>query len=117
MKKYLGGIVFAALVGVATPALADRINHFEGKPADTLEQAMANFIEYNARLDGILEKTELTAEDLGTIHQLTYALAQMAQIADTPEDLNVAFETADLDGPRKHGEAYIHSTRIIWPEL
>lgn len=124
MNRNWLSLVFVIVLGwTATAAADDPIAHFKGKPAETLAEAVANFSEYNARLAEILEAQELTALDLGAIHELTYTLEialekineELAELADTLEELHVASETADYDGARSHGAAYLETARTVIP--
>jgi hypothetical protein len=102
--------------GFALPALADdRPQHFEGEPAESLEQALANFAEYNARIAAVLEQDELDPTDLGRIHELTYTLENALERIDDEydrleeqlEELHLASEGADTDKARQLGETYL----------
>jgi len=124
MKLFLKAVSLALFLGVCAVVTADgRADHFTGLPADTLEQAAANFSEYNTRLAAILGRNELTAEDMHNIHVLTYTLenalerinAELAVLADTLEELHVASETADYEGAKKHGAAYLNTARKLVP--
>lgn len=52
----------------------ERPDHFKGKPSETLEQAVANFSEYNGKLADLLAKDALSPQDLHQVHELTYTL-------------------------------------------
>jgi hypothetical protein len=102
--------------GFALPVLADdRPQHFAGEPAESLEQALANFAEYNARIAAILEQDELDPTDLGRIHELTYTLENALERIDEEydrleeqlEELHLASEGADTDKARQLGETYL----------
>ena len=84
------------------PASARIISRAE--PAETMEQALANFSEYNARLAALLEQDELTMADLAQIHQLTYTLENaLERINDDLEDLAETLETpASFLRDRRH---------------
>ncbi len=113
-------IAFSASSGVSA---SDRVDHFQGKPAETLEEAVANFSQYNQRLEGLLSKNTLSQDDLFQIHELTYTLenalekinAEFAELADTLEELHVASETGDADGAKRHGDAYLDTARKVIP--
>lgn len=95
----------------------ERVEHFEGEPADTLEEAVANFSEYNSKLRKILIKEEISGEDMFKIHQLTYSIENALQkineeveaMAVSLENLHISSETGDLDGIKKHGAEYTNS--------
>lgn len=122
MRKLIISLSLAGLLPLATPALADdRPDHFKGKPAETLEQALANFSEYNAKLKEILNKQTLTAQDSHQVHELTYTLEnaleriedELENLAETLESLHVASETAATDKVRALGTQYLDKAQQI----
>ncbi|AHK79400.1 hypothetical protein M911_09815 [Ectothiorhodospira haloalkaliphila] len=116
MKKYL---MIAALTAGMTlssgAAWADRVDHFKGKSADTLEQALENFVEYNRKLETALAEGELTPEAVAHIHELTYTLENalermnqdLADLADTLEEVHLASEVNDVERLREEGRKYL----------
>lgn len=108
-------------IGLAMPVNAERLDHYEGKSSETLEQALANFSEYNAKLAAIMEKPELTPVDLNEIHQLTYTLenalekinTDLAELAETLEALHQASETGNVRGTRESGKQYIKDAKAF----
>ena len=126
MKNIL--LVPTLALGLGTALVAhshdhDRYDHFEGEEAATLDAAVANFSAYNTKLAEILERDEVDAEALMTIHQLTYTLEnalekiedELDDLADVLEDLHKASETGDTESARKHGDAYLETARKIIP--
>ena len=93
----------------------DRPDHFKGEPSATLDQAMANFSQYNRQLGEILAKDELGPEDTAKIHELTYTLENaLAKIKDGVEVLeesleavHVSSERFELDVVRAEGARYL----------
>ncbi len=115
-------LLFALAAMALMPAMAqDRPDHFHGKSPETLSQALEYFSEYNAKVAELLAKEELDIHDLVAIHELTYTLensleknrSELAELADMLEDLHVATETADYEGARTHGRAYLEKARIL----
>ena len=115
-------LLFTLAAMALTPAMAqDRPDHFEGKSPETLSQALEYFSEYNAKVAELLAKDELDIHDLAAIHELTYTLEnslektrdELAELAEVLEDLHVATETADYEGARTHGRAYLEKARIL----
>lgn len=126
IRKAIAGVAIVTFVAMgATSAIGDeeRVEHYEGLPAETLDGAVTNFSEYNARLAAVLEKPELTDEDLQTVHELTYTLenalqkinAELDTLAETLEALHLASETDDPEGTKTHGAAYLETARTIVP--
>jgi hypothetical protein len=114
--------LLAAGLLLSLPALAeDRPDHFKGKPADTLKEAVSNFAEYNRKLDKLLKQKTLATKDLHEIHVLTYTLenalekirADLGELAETLEAVHVASENADAEAVRQQGRAYLDTAREV----
>ena len=80
----------AASLLIAVPAFASDSDHFKGHPANTLEQAIANFSEYNNKLDDEIDALE-----------------------DTLEKVHKASERADTNTVRSAGQQYLSNSREI----
>lgn len=120
--KVFNYLAAAALsFGVATMAKADTIEHFKGKPAENLEVAVSNFNRYNQRLETLLKKDSLTADDVTKVHELTYTLEnalakineELNKLADTLEDVHKASEKYDADAVQQHGDTYMEVINTI----
>lgn len=120
MTKHL---MLATTLLFTLPAFADdHYDHFKGEPAKTLEQAVANFSEYNNRLEQVLAG-ELTPEAMNTVHQLTYTLEnaleklddELEDIAERLEKVHKASERAAPEIVKKQGEVYLEKSRTIIP--
>ncbi|MCH8493512.1 MAG: hypothetical protein LAT53_09800 [Idiomarina sp.] len=116
--KYLSvGIV---LMACGTAIGQDRIDHFKGEPAPTLEQALINFVAYNAKLEALLAG-ELQTDDMVEIHQITYTLENalerirqdLADLADTLEEVHVASETMNYEVVREAGTIYLEVSKKL----
>lgn len=113
-------VAVTASLLVAVPAIASDSDHFKGEPANTLEQAIANFSEYNHKLDQVLTE-ELTPETMNEVHQLTYTLENALQkldneideLEETLEKVHKASEHTDPDTVRSAGEKYLTNSRKI----
>lgn len=117
-------ILFAGVVlalGLSAAAHADRPDHFKGKPAETLSAAVANFSEYNQHLAAVLAKDSLEPADMVKVHELTYTLenaleklrAELAELADTLEEVHVASEKLDAKAVKTQGQKYLGTAREI----
>lgn len=112
-----------ALLAVGNTTASDRVDHFKGLPADTLEEAVRNFSEYNERLAMIVAKEELAAADMATIHELTYTLENalarinqdLAELADSLEEVHLSSETDDREDTQAKGQAYLETARRVIP--
>lgn len=101
-----------------------RPEHFKAEAAPTLEQALLNLTEYNAKLAVILTKQQLEPLDMATIHQLTYTLeAALAKLdneidglKDTLEEVHLGSEMMEFERVRRNGLLYLStSQKIIKP--
>ncbi|WP_333607414.1 DUF6746 family protein [Arsukibacterium sp.] len=107
-------------LGFSSTALAERPDHFKGKPADTLQQAVANFQQYNAKLASLLA-AELTPERMVEIHQLTYTLenalqkihAETAALQLVLEEVHVGSEHMDFDKVKSEGQRYLNNAKQL----
>lgn len=121
--KHLTQLACAAILAV-TPAFAqDRADHYAPQPSDTLEEALANFSEYNAIMAGIMAKDSLTPNDMEDVHQLTYTLevalakliADSTALADQLEYVHQASEGSNAERLREYGLTYLETAQKIVP--
>ena len=113
---------FAMTLFFYSLANATDVEHFKGKPAHSLPEAMANFSEYSQKLSTLLQG-ELTPEAMHEIHQLTYtlenALGRMDQeldaLAETLESIHQASEHANTSEVRESGTSYLATSRELAP--
>ncbi|MGQ4275754.1 DUF6746 family protein [Pseudidiomarina sp. E22-M8] len=121
-------IVATTLLGLATMtttvAQADedqRYEHFKGQPAKTLDQALFNLASFNEKMTELMADGELTAEDMATVHQLSYTLENALQKLDEEvdtlqevlEEVHIASETMDYDTVKKQGKIYLETSAKI----
>lgn len=106
----------------AAPAVAsDEIDHYAAESSETIEQALANFVDYNAKVRTLLEQEELTEADMEEIHQHTYtieaALAKMNEefsaLAVTLEDLHLASEAYNEAELRSISQVYFETAGAL----
>ncbi len=108
---------FASVVNASGPG---DVKHHEGKPANTLTEAVANFSEYNAKLEAILGGA-VTDNDMHDIHILTYTLEnalgkindELAELAQVLEELHLATERMDREAVLEHGRNYLTTSREV----
>jgi len=117
-------VAAAAALGLAAsiaPVTADEVDHYKAKPSETLEQAVKNFTEYNQRLAKILEKDDLTIDDMERIHQLTYTLEvalakineEMSGLPATLERLHLSSEAHNTAEARGVGDVYLEIAQTV----
>ncbi|RBI86155.1 hypothetical protein DRV85_05200 [Rhodosalinus halophilus] len=112
-------IATAALGLSALAAHADEgeVQHYAVVPSETLEQALANFAEYNAKVREVLAREDLTVADMEEIHEYTYtievALAkineELGALPETLEALHLASEAHEPDEVRSLAETYFET--------
>jgi len=117
--------LFVAAVAISLSAASwadsDRPAHARGEPSETLEQAVSNLSEYNGKLDTLLAKGELNAQDLHEVHMLTYTLenalqkiqADLEETAAVLEEVHIASETNKPEVVKEKGQVYLQSTRTL----
>jgi len=129
-----GTYLLLAFVLTALPAFAgaeedhehehddeDHAEHFEGKEAANLEEAVANLAEYNDRLKALLDQEELSAEDMNQIHKYSYTLENALQkvqeetqsVAANLEEVHLASERMDEAIVREQGKVYLETTHTL----
>ncbi|WP_445156622.1 DUF6746 family protein [Halomonas sp. E14] len=119
MKALLPTLLSGLLLATAHADTA----HFKGEPADTLSQAVANFSSYNQQLAQLLAQDELSLQDLGTVHELTYTLEnalekiqeEVEAMAFTLEEVHQGSETGDFERVQTHGAAYLEAAQTLVP--
>jgi len=112
-----------ALGGALAVTAQEAVDHYEAKPSETLEEAVANFSEYNGLLADVLAKEELTGSDMERVHELTYTLeVALAKINATMEDLPATLESLHLASEahnpaevRGVGGAYLEVAQTVVP--
>lgn len=120
MKTLIQCTTLTAALAFSGLAVATDVEHFEGKDSNTLPEAVANFSEYNDKLEAVLDG-ELTPEAMNEVHQLTYtlekAIAKMSEeldnLAVTLEEVHLASESADGDTVSEQGAAFLEKSRQL----
>ena len=122
MRSTLWRAVLAAGALVCTTTLpASEVEHYSGKEAKTLEQAVTNLREYNRKLGALVAKNDLAAGELEQVHRLTYTLenalerirSELAGMAGDLETVHQASERREADTVRKHGKAFLDQSRTL----
>ncbi|WP_311944149.1 DUF6746 family protein [Halomonas piscis] len=128
MKPFAMTLLAALLVtGTGTGTAAaddnDRPDHFDGKPAETLEAAVTNFSEGNQHLAELLEADTLGDEQLAEIHQLSYTLEnalakiddEVEAMAESLEEVHVGSETGAPKQVADSGQTYLEAAQTLVP--
>ncbi|HMP74500.1 MAG TPA: hypothetical protein PKE55_14675 [Kiritimatiellia bacterium] len=116
MKKayLLTALTLVAALGITTAH--DRIDHFKGKPSETVAEAKENLSTYNQNLHQIITLESIQPEQMVEIHQLTYTLEiaiaklqeTLQEVADTLEEVHLGSETFDEPRVRENAKVYLH---------
>ena len=124
-KHFHLSLIAAALISLTSLSTHadDRISHYRGEASPTLEIAVQNLHSANAQLATLLSG-ELSAEDLGEIHELTYTLEnalerltiELEDIADDLEETHVGSERMAYDKVKSAGARYLQAIRVLIPE-
>jgi hypothetical protein len=112
-----------ALLFSGASLASERPDHYKGEPSNSLPEALTHFSEYNTRLQAILARDTLSAEDLHTVHELTYTLetalarinADLLALGETLEQVHVASENGDSATVQQQGKAYLQTARQLIP--
>nr|WP_299242475.1 DUF6746 family protein [uncultured Halomonas sp.] len=120
MQKLLLAMLCTGLLATAVYA-DERPEHFEGKAANTLDEAVTNVSEANGQLAKLLDQDELSNNDLASIHELSYTLEnalekiedELDSIAEDLEEVHQGSETNEPERVRTHGAAYLEAARTL----
>jgi len=121
-KAMLTGWALSALIALSPAAHAEeRPSHYKGLPADTLDDAVKNFSEYNRKLETLLANDSLSPDEVVTIHELTYTLRnalhkideELETLEETLEELHEASETINTETVLTKGREYLSVSRKI----
>ncbi|WP_311948825.1 DUF6746 family protein [Halomonas piscis] len=124
MKGFTMTLLAALLAtGTAVADDNDRPDHFDGKPAETLDAAVTNFSEGNQRLAELLAADELTEEQLAEIHQLSYTLEnalgkiddEVDAMAESLEKVHIGSETMAPEQVADSGQTYLEAAQTLVP--
>ncbi|MYL23391.1 DUF6746 family protein [Vreelandella massiliensis] len=123
--KRVAALVLAGMmssgIAVADEHDHDRADHFEGKPSETLEEAVKNFSEGNAELAEILAADTISNEQMGEIHMLTYTIenalqkidAEVEAMAISLEEVHLGSETLDQARVTTNGADYLEAAQTL----
>lgn len=100
------------------------VDHYSGKEAKSLREAVTNLNEYNDKLEKILNKENLSSSDLNEIHKYSYTIenalkriqTELGTMAGDLETMHLSSERAEADTVRKHGEAFLEQARTLTGE-
>lgn len=123
MKNHLQALAVAGALAVCSAALAgdEMPQHYEGKKAETLEEAVKNLSEYNDKLEKLVGQDDLTAAEMEEVHKLTYTLenalnrinSDLFKLTKTLEDVHLASERRDAETVKNQGRSYLDTSRTV----
>lgn len=120
MKKLL--ITSILLLSASQSTLADeKYNHFPSLKSEDINTALCNIKNYNEKLAVITSKTELSAEDMVKVHELTYTLENavnflretLKQVSVDLEEVHKASERLEPKIIKSAGESYLSPTTTL----
>jgi hypothetical protein len=103
----------------------ERADHFEGKEAETYDEAVSNMKTANNRLEELLAQDELAGSDFLKIHRMSYtmenALAVIREesdgdyedVAESLEAVHLASEKRDAKTVRQEGQKYLDGANAM----
>ena len=111
-------LVFSQILCLPLSVVAsdnDEPDHFEGLPSESLPEALYHLRAYNMQLAEIVLSEELTAEDLGNIHIMSYTMEnalkklaeEVSELADTLEAVHHGSETMEFDEVSTAAKKYL----------
>ncbi len=121
LTVFLTAIAFGLAAFMGTAAADEQFQHYEPKPSETLEEAVQNLSEYNKLMTEVLNRSELSGDDMEQIHQLTYTLEvalakiteEMSGVAATLEEVHLASEERNEAKLRGNAEVYLETTGTV----
>lgn len=122
MKALFTAAAMTLTLGFASATFADeaRVQHFKGVPSPDLSTAIANFSEYNNKLEAVIS-SELTNEAYAEVHMLTYTLEnalakineELEQLAVTLEEVHLASESFEQERLLNNAQQYLETSRVL----
>jgi hypothetical protein len=121
LSRAAGAAVVVFALATSTGAGASEVEHYEGKKPESLEEAVALFAQYNAKLEAILAKDSLSDADMQKVHELSYTIEnalgminqEMLSLAETLEKVHKASERRDAETVSPEGEKFIGTSKTI----
>ena len=123
MKKTVIAIMVAFL-GAPVSFADEKYDHFPSLDAPDVKTAYCNLAEFNEKLSAIVNKPELSAEDMVKVHELTYTLENavirlqttLKDLAADLEEVHLASETLNSKTVKGSGELYLSAINSIMTE-
>lgn len=123
MKIVSAALACAALLLVPHAYAQEDDGHFEGLPAGSLEEAVANLRTHTALLEARLAG-EVDQEAMMDIHEISYTLenaiarlsAELDTLSAALEEVHLASEQWDDETVTEQGEVFVSGVRVILPE-
>lgn len=117
MKKIVITIA-SALAFIPLCIAEEQPGHFKGKESATLEAALTNLTEGNAKLVTLLKKETLEPKDVVEIHEMSYTLEkalakvgeEQARLAELLEEVHLASEIGDGKKVKDKGAIYLEAS-------
>ncbi len=109
-KAILAAFALALVFGSAASA-DERPDHFEGKTAATVEDALTNLAQANTRIAELTGDGDLSPAEHAELHQLTYTAENaLEKLSEAVENLQATLETVHLASERVDSETVLEQT-------
>ncbi|PCF95505.1 DUF6746 family protein [Vreelandella nigrificans] len=122
MKRFALAVLASLLSsGMVVADEHDRYEHFEGKPSETLAEAVTNFSEGNQRLAELIAADSISDEQMNEIHMLSYTIENALQKIDEEvdamaillEEVHLGSETLDQARVLTNGQEYLSAAQTL----
>lgn len=127
INRTFTALAIGVMAGLAAPAWANdaqqapnRVSHYAAQKAGSIDEALANLREANAKLTALLAG-EVGEYDIHDIHSLSYTLEEslerigkeIKQLHGTVADMHFASEGLNRDAVIDYGKAYLSGIEKI----
>jgi DNA repair ATPase RecN len=121
MKKIVTSVIASLIITVSSAQADEKYKHFPSLDSADTATALCNLEEFNKKLQAIVNKDDLTPEDMVKVHELTYTLENavvrlqkdLETIAVDLENVHKASERLDNNTIKGSGKDYLDATSKI----
>ena len=118
MKKIITTACTLLTLTVSSVQAEEKYSHFPSLASPNTSVALCNLAKFNPKLQGIVNKEAITAEEMVKIHELTYTLENavmrlqkdLQAIAIDLEKVHKASERMDDNTIKSAGKRYLEAT-------
>ncbi len=115
----LSAVLFFILFG--SVSAEERPDHYQGKTAHTLDVALENLAETNARIAELIADGAMQPEELSELHELTYTAenslekvtAELEALKEVLEEIHLSSEDFDSDKVIERTPVYLRGSQQL----